>query len=59
MGIALQFVPVDVALIVGDVDAVYLIAVGEVDVAIKCSPSEASGTDEEIIEAPRVECQYA
>jgi hypothetical protein len=39
---------------VGDVDAVDLVAFGIVDGAIECSPTEAEGSHKEIIEEPDV-----
>ena len=38
-----QFGPVDVALIVADVNAVYVVAFGVVDVAVECSPAQSVG----------------
>lgn len=52
--IVLEFVPVDAALMVGDVDAVDLVAFGIAHVAIEGAPAEAEGADEEIIEEPDV-----
>ena len=49
-----QHLPVDIALIVRDVDAVNLIALRMVDLAIKCPPAETVGRNEEIIEHPEI-----
>lgn len=59
-GIA-QTLPVDVALIVRYVDAVYLVAFGIFRVAVKRAPSEPRGTYEERVEQPDVEgkCQHS
>ena len=54
----MQFVPVYVALVVGYVNAVYLETLRISGLAIEGTPSEASRTDEEIVESPTIENGY-
>ena len=51
----LQFLPVDVALIVADVDAMNHVSLGVFLVAIEGTPAKARGSDEEIVERPHIE----
>ena len=48
--IVLKLVPIDLALMVGDVDAVNLIALRIAYVAIQCAPTEAERANKEIVE---------
>ena len=48
--VILELVPIDAALMVGDVDAVNLVALGIADVAIQSAPTEAKRAHEEIVE---------
>ena len=52
--LVLQYVPVDVSLMVGDVDAVYFVAFGIADITVQSPPAEAEGADEEVVEEPDV-----
>ena len=51
----LQFVPIDMSLVVGDVNTVNLIPIRIADVTIERTPAETEGTDENIIEKPDVD----
>lgn len=53
-GVAQGF-PVYLALIVGDVDALYLVALGIGGIAIEGSPAEACGPYEEIVEGGEID----
>ena len=46
----LQFLPVYLALMMADVDAVDFVALGIADVAIEGAPTEAEGSDEDVVE---------
>ena len=48
--VILKLVPIDAALMVGDVDAVDLVALGVADVAIQSAPTETKGAYKEIVE---------
>lgn len=52
--VVLEVIPVDAALMMRDVDTVDFIAFGIVDSTIECPPSEAEGSDKEIVEEPNV-----
>ena len=56
-GAIAQTVPIDGALIMGNVDTVYLIACRIFGVAIKRAPPETRGTHKEIIKRPNVKNQ--
>ena len=51
----LELSPVDITLIMADVDAVNHVSLGELLVAVEGAPAEAGGTNEEIVEGPDVE----
>ena len=53
--VVLQLLPVDFALMMADVDAVYLVALGIVHVAIERSPAKAEGANEDVIEKEDVD----
>ena len=50
-----QQLPMDVTLIMRDVDAMYLITCGVVGIAIKCAPPEPGRTYKKLIECPHIE----
>ena len=50
-----QQLPINLTLIVRDVDAVYLITIGIVGITIKRAPPEPGRTHEKLIECPHVE----
>ena len=52
--IVLEFLPVDMPLMMGDVDAVDLVALGIADITVEGAPTETEGGHEEIIEEPDV-----
>ena len=51
----LELSPVDITLIMADVDAVNHVSLGELLVAVEGAPAEAGRTNEEIVEGPDVE----
>ena len=50
----LQFTPIDTSLMVGNIDAVNLVALRITDVAIEGTPTKTEGTNKEIIEEPHI-----
>ena len=52
--VILELVPIDAALMMGDVDAVDLVALGIADVAIQSAPTEAKRAHEEIVEEIKI-----
>ena len=48
--VILKLVPIDAALMMGDIDTVDLVALGIAYVAIQCTPTEAERANKEIIE---------
>ena len=52
--VILKLVPIDAALMVGDVDAVDLVAFGIAHIAVEGAPTEAEGADEEVVEEPDI-----
>ena len=55
----LQLVPIYLPLIMRNVDAMYLVTIGILRVAIEGSPAKPGGADKEIIERPAVEDGHA
>lgn len=51
----LQFFPIDMPLVVGDVDTVNLVAFRIADIAVERTPAEAERTDKDVIEEADVE----
>ena len=58
LAVVLQLFPVDTSLMVRDVDAMNLVAVGIAHVAIERTPAESERTDKEVIEKIEIDSDY-
>ena len=52
--IVTKFVPVNLSLMMRDVDTVNFITFRVIDVTIECTPSEAEGPNKDIVEKPNI-----